>query len=50
MLESVSSIGFDKYNMLTFFGLAFLSLIPTYLTKKEDKMNEEKESKKEKLH
>ena len=25
--------------MLTLFGLAFLSLLPTYLTKKEDKMD-----------
>ena len=27
--------------MMTLFGLAFLSLLPTYLTKKEDGMDDE---------
>uniref|UniRef100_A0A7S3HVZ6 VTT domain-containing protein n=1 Tax=Favella ehrenbergii TaxID=182087 RepID=A0A7S3HVZ6_9SPIT len=36
MIDSISSIGFDASNVLTMFGLGFIALIPTYLTKKED--------------
>ena len=35
-------------NILTLFGLAFLSLIPTLLTKKEDRMIDETEKEQEK--
>ena len=39
-LDKITHVGIDPMNMATLFGLAILSLIPAYLTKKEERIDE----------
>ena len=43
-LDSITTIGHDWQSMLTLFCLAFVALIPSYFTKKEDRMDSIKEN------